>query len=782
MLPNMANDWRFKETPNVAQAGMRSYAGAQLRCQAPSGEVIALGSLCIASNSEQPPLSPSQQTSLVRFADLLSADIINHSREERRRQRHRMAQLLAERRTDDPENSETQILDLLREVYPTVSICIIHEASDGRIPLPNHAPIDTVDVMDGLWEDSEFIEELIRTQNYSKLRSPCTVRAIVFPCQTYPVIKYLVVASSQVQLVFDDVDSYFVEKCATSLAKIIQESSLRDALRAKDQFLRGITHQLRTPIHGILGSCELLSEELANRNLLMDGPEVPGPTPASIISTIRDSGRELMSTVNNMLKLNRFIHQAEIGVTRKTFGLQAISQIEADIMYEVHQAIPEHELSNVPILFENHLAIEDGLTTMDLSLLKECVQSLILNALFYTKQGAIIIVVTTPPNRSRLIVDVIDTGCGIARVDQARIFEAFEKVNTFSRGAGLGLTLAAKIAALMDGNVSLVASSQEPDQHGSHFRAEFHRPSFAYPIARAPALRVMLCNIPHTFYAVRAAGQRPELVSHFASYLEHRGFKQVNTSKGSFSVVTYTPDTDAFDKVMEAVEPGQVSICLIPTGSTYSRKYEDSVRFCSGPFVSSRLYEIIEEVDHVYQHLNLERPAAGTATLQASEDDLCMISELDLLPSPIETDPVALLVDDNFVNLSILRMYCDKRRIPYSTAINGQEAVDRFKESLQKGPPINLVLMDLQMPILDGVEATQRIRDFEKSRASAHAPSRIFMVTGQDSAQDKSRSFAAGADEFYVKPTGMRKLDRGIGEYFPRFAEEIDKLRTKFKK
>lgn len=764
----MASDWRFKQMPCVAQDnGLRSYAGAQIRCKAPNGEVFALGSLCVASGEEHPPLTAAQQNALVRFADLLSADIINHSRDKRRRQRHYMDQLLAERRTDDPENSEEHVLDLLRIVYPKASITI-HESSDGTLPLPNHASINIADVTEGLWEDSELIDELIKTRNNNRLETARTVRAIVCPCQTYPVIKYLVVASNQVQLVFDDVDAVFVDKCAVTLTKIIQEGSLRDALRAKDEFLRGVTHQLRTPIHGILGSCELLADELAHSKVLQDDlPDAPGITPSSIIKTIKDSGRELMSTVNNMLKLNRFIHQAEIGLSRMTFGLQSLSQIEADIMYEVHQAMPESELCDVPIFFENRLSGDDNLTTMDLSLLKECIQSLILNSLFYTKQGAVIIVITVPPDRSRLTFDVIDTGCGIAQKDKGRVFEAFEKVDSFSRGAGLGLTLAAKIAASMDGSVSLVASSQEPGQHGSHFRAEFYKPSLACSIPRTLAWETSLHNIPRTFRVLRAAGQRPELVSHFVSYLEHHGFRQVQSSRGSFTIVTYTSDTDTFHSLVTLLDPRQIAICLVPAASAYNQRYMDRVRFHSGPFLSSRLQDIIRDVDRAYSNAALS--SARAASVQVSQDELRMISELSLTPLKPENNPVALLVDDNIVNLRILRMYCEKRHIAYTTAVNGQEAVDEFSASLRKGQPINLVFMDLQMPVLDGVKATAKIREIEQHCVPARTPSHIFMITGQDSAEDKTRSFAAGADEFYVKPTGIRALDRGVGKYFPKF-------------
>lgn len=246
MLPDMSQDWRFRQSP-VAKNGLRGYAGAQLRCVAPTGESVALGSLCIASNSAKEILTPAQQKALVRFADMLSAEVVGHSREGRRRQRHYMAQLLAECRLAESQDAETRILDVIRQVYPAACVNFL-ELVDNTVPLPDHAPIDLTDIMDGLWEDAELIEELIKTNNHRKLTTSQTVRAVIHPVQTYPITRYLVVASTKPQMVFDDVDSWFVEKCAVSLGQVIQERQFSEALMIKERFLRGITHQLRTPI------------------------------------------------------------------------------------------------------------------------------------------------------------------------------------------------------------------------------------------------------------------------------------------------------------------------------------------------------------------------------------------------------------------------------------------------------------------------------------------------------------------------------------------------------
>lgn len=242
----MLNDWRFKASPTAKQ-GLRGYAGAQLRCDTPGGESVALGSLCIASNRKQPALSSAQQDALIRFADMLSAEIVGHSREARKQQRQVMARLLAECRLNDLEDAEKRILDVVKQVYGEACVKFV-EPSGEQIPLPAHAPIELCEINDGLWEDTEAIEELIRNSNHKTLRTLHTVRAIIHQVQTYPVVRYLVVASTQVQLVYDDVDAWFIQACAMSLGKIIQERIFGEALMVKERFLRGITHQLRTPI------------------------------------------------------------------------------------------------------------------------------------------------------------------------------------------------------------------------------------------------------------------------------------------------------------------------------------------------------------------------------------------------------------------------------------------------------------------------------------------------------------------------------------------------------
>lgn len=557
----------------------------------------------------------------------------------------------------------------------------------------------------------------------------------------------------------------------------------------------------------MLGSCELLTEELLNRKLV-EGE--PGGTVFAILDTIRDSGKELMTTVNNMLKLNRW---AETTVHREPACLEAWTQFEDDILSEIEETVSDHEHDDVSIFFNNQLSEDETTVSVDIALLKECIQSLVCNALQVTKQGSIIITINAAPDRSRLEVDVMDTGCGIAPADQERIFEAYEKADVHSRGAGLGLTLATNIAKLMHGNVALLNSSQDAGKQGSHFRATVATPS---PVAPVPVTNGLLPEVPKiglAFHRVSYQEQDCDLTLSFAQYLERQSFQQTEAREGSIALLPHVCDPDAFAALLKD-NSDRMCVCLLPTGATLPREcQQDKLRTFSGPFTSLRLKQIITDIQQTWKNLQCTASTPETngtpehLTINGSSNNdnnnhnnksssELSLAGLSLGPSPpapappADTAPHALLVDDNRVNLKIMRMYCEKRRIAHVTATNGREAVDAFKAALEPGrQPLNLVLMDLQMPVCDGADATREIRQLEQQQANggdgggdfldaetvagSRRRSCIFMVTGQDSLADKARSFAAGADEYYVKPMGMKKLDAGLELYFPGFGKGL---------
>ncbi|KAF4537396.1 Histidine kinase hhk3p [Lasiodiplodia theobromae] len=786
VLPNMLGDWRFRNSPHVQEGGLRSYAGAQLRCETENGQFIALGSLCVAANSETEGLSADQQAALSRFADILSAEIVNRSRINRQRQRQAMGDTLSRIKSKATQNTvEDLVKQALRDIYPGASVTL-QDSDDGTIELEDRPPISFEDdVQDCLWEDTEFLETLIRTSNHRRLESFQTIRAMVARCQRQPIPRFLVVSFKEVQLVLDDVDAWFVESCAIILFDHYHERLLAEALKAKDIFLRGITHQLRTPIHGILGSVELLGEELfaPPENILSSGAVKRLSIASSFtdsstdgyasknarlyLQAITNAGRELMSTVNNVLMLNRW---AESSRSMKQASYYELNLLEADILRDISLMLPEEELALTSVLFDNQLTVDCSIVTIDIGLLKECLQSLILNAIqsSTTKNGSVLVIITATSDYSILQFDIKDTGIGICKEDQRRIFEAYEKGDSHTRGVGLGLTISSKIAASMNGSVSLVSS--EPGK-GSHFRVELRDPGFACPTDHCPYAPPALKHVPRRYHEVPTGQEAMPLVRHFINYLEHRGWVRSDTSIGALNIVSFCEDEQDFQNHFKTVDPTAISVCLIPARvSTRSLRLPSAssrILFFEGPFLSTRLYDILYEVNETYAKLKQlpeQSPITNGVPVGPNEQIHDVFARKMRIVEPIS----ALLVDDNAINLRIFKLYCEKRHIPYACAVDGNEAVAQYRAHLQT-QPLNLIFMDLQMPNCDGVEATKQIRDIE--RACARHAAIIFMITGQDSPRDKAQSKEAGADEFFVKPTSIKTLDQGIARYFEPVAQ-----------
>ncbi|KAI0133967.1 hypothetical protein BJ170DRAFT_180910 [Xylariales sp. AK1849] len=781
MVTDLSKDWRFKNSPHVEIGGLRSYAGTQLRLMADDGQEISFGSLCVASDTPQPPLSQDQRDFLVRFAELISSLIASHTRQRRFKERQQMAELLAMLQNNTEVAAyEAAALDVIAQAYPRSKVSL-RALIDGQIPIEGRPGILVSEVHEGLWEDTGFIEHAIKSSNFRQIQANQTVRAVVARCGSSN--KYIVVETQEVHYVFDDFDAWFITSSASTIADTLQSRLLQQALDAREIFLRGITHQLRTPIHGILGSAEILAEELAAMQLLTPGDahndmRYVSTSPAACISTIRRSGRELMTTVNNILKHNTWAD----GLRNHRQTPYDLYNLEDDILPEVLTRLPVEHLGGMSIRFRQELAGGRRIFTTDVQMLKECLQAIILNAtqsMSGLTSGVISVTACSTPDFTRLMFDVVDNGCGIDAANQGRIFEPYEKVDSHKPGAGLGLTLAAKIATKLNGSISLVSSSLGS---GSHFRIEFRDPVLDAPVNAPPKPDLPLEHLTRTFCDVRSGESFTHFIDHVSDHLEANGFQRSVVENAGIVVTNCSPEEIALK--LETINPKPITIgcglrdtperavnllsLITIAGSLHTRKLEQTLQ------QADQLCLTLSEDTAKKQPESVHTIQPDTSEYNAPEikgviEGVTKMSVVDDSPTircstlPIE----ALLVDDNPINLRILEMFCHKRKIPYVTARDGDQAFNHFTKTAETGKPFTLVLMDLQMPHCDGVQATAAIRSYEKQHGLKSAL--IFMVTGQDSEKDKAESTRAGADEYLVKPVGPRELDRHIGRYFTSY-------------
>ncbi|KAJ9424557.1 hypothetical protein QL093DRAFT_2218845 [Fusarium oxysporum] len=783
LLPNMLQDWRFRESPYVEHGGLVAYAGVPLRMQHESGECVGLGSLCVASATGRDSLSKTQQLALARLADWIVHDIIQCARARRQRERHRFVELIAAvQQEPDGDDIQEPILRILRQAFPDESISLQSTGTDqSTVPYP----ATTSDLKHGLWEDDEYIEDFIANSNFDEPPKDRVVRFISAQCETKLGPSVLVVATKDFRRIFDDVDSWFVHTCATMLTQRWQKRLLTEVMRAKEKFLRGVSHQLRTPIHGILGAAELLTEDL--KALTMPGSSALRPGVEAImkplaelgkssiyLDTISTAGRELMSTVNSMITLNRW---ADIAAAERQYATHGIESLETALVKALADFTFRDTRTRAPVFFHHNLTPDSEGLRIDINLFRDSILPLIVNAVQNTTKGVVTVTQSYTQDTKTLVVDVEDTGCGIPPEDQGRIFDLYEKVGEHSTGAGLGLTLATKFSALLHGSIELVSSDVN---RGSHFRATFR-----------------------------------DLSSNLAKYLSRNGFSLSNDSQDCLNIIDYIRDSTEREKYHSRLPKGQVAICLVPNSdeSDVPESCTDIV-FVNGPFSSSTLDSALQKADDLLARLRrstrtssqpspapvedpkslLTPPDPTTESDQKSTSDegydsvtsssvalrtteallnesvAKAVSQIEaatidlpirpLIP-PTTSKPMTLIVDDNAVNLRILEMYCKKRGLPYLSAIDGHQAVELFKKQ-QTSSPIDLILMDLQMPVCDGISATRQIRALEKTSKSV-----LFIVTGQDSQMDREAASKAGADNYLVKPVGIRMLDSSLKRYFP---------------
>lgn len=775
---------------------------------------------------EQAPLSKAQQLSLARLADWVVADIVHSARARRQRERRRMLELLAvaQKRSDLDENFETIVLDLLRRIYPE-AIVSIRTALDDQLMLEGGTAVPIDQIEHGLWEDGDYFDYLIEQFNHLDPVAPRVVRVVAAHCASRPSPKYLVVGSKDFRTVFDDVDSSLVHMAAQMLNRGWHNLALREALSAKDNFLRGITHQLRTPIHGILGSVELLAEELGTRGMRCSSASSRrGSTASSLngehkdpntyIDTIRSSARDLISTVNSLINLNRW---TDIAQSERIVAPHHINEIESVLLSDVLQLNLDHYSRRPSIMFKHHLPEGLDTLTLDMRLFVDCIQPLVTNAIQATPGGIVSVTTTVPDDCESLIVDVEDTGRGLDSDHYQTIFKAYEKIDPHTTGAGLGLTLATKLAGIMNGNVTLVKSEIGK---GSHFRATFALP--ADVCTMLPSQERMKNAFPSSLtFNTPALADSASLSNFFVRYLLQRGHSNFTDSDGSVTIFDYSIESQY--QTPPHVQSAKAAICLIPDSAHHPLmnddqqiKRDENVIYVKGPFLSNILEQAWSEAHGICVELeaskhvprseaSLEVSDRDSAHTPASDDTQGAVTPLSsesptsgpIMPLATEvpteplqrlhietysslpvkqlTKPTTLIVDDNAVNLRFLAMYCRRRDIPHHTAVDGLKAVETFTlhqtaafapDSVNSDTePIRLILMDLQMPNCDGVEATRQIRQLEQANGWPRAT--IVIVTGQDSLNDRLLSKEAGADDFFVKPVGPKVLDRGLKDWFP---------------
>ena len=521
----------------------------------------------------------------------------------------------------------------------------------------------------------------------------------------------------------------------------LANAELARAARLKDEFLANMSHELRTPLNGILGRSEALQEEIY------------GPVSAKqieVLQGITESGQHLLGLINDILDLSK-VEAGRLTLEHETLDIDMLCTASMRMVAQI--AITKKISLNTSI----DAAAE--LINADERRLKQILVNLLSNAVKFTPRGGKIgLEVRSDAERQQVRFTVWDTGIGISEEDLARLFQPFTQIdsrlNRAHDGTGLGLTLVRRLAEAHGGSVHVESVVGQ----GSRFSVVL-----PWDPAVQRAVRLATASVVDTTQpAVRQAlviEDSTTVAAQLSRYLQELG-AQVEISSYS---------TGTVERAI-ALQPDVIILdILLPDedGWHVLRQLKAEPRTRSIPVIVVSVVDtprLARELGAAEVLLKpIDREMFVTALRRATTRTAEPLVERALLavPQPVAR-PRLLLAEDNQTNIDMLFEYLHTKGYDVTVARNGQEAIVCAQEEKP-----DIILMDIQMPGVDGLEAIRRIR---ADGALAHTP--IIAVTALALPRDRERCLDAGADEYMAKPVSLRMLVHTIESLRKRRAGE----------
>ncbi len=541
-----------------------------------------------------------------------------------------------------------------------------------------------------------------------------------------------------------DIESDLDEKQKKEIKRVLKKNdvieiykflanAIKEPSRAKDYFLANMSHEIRTPLNGIIGFTNILKET----KLQEDQKE--------FLNIIEESSNNLITIVNDILDFSK----ASSGkIEFENIPFNVMEKFEATI--DSYSAKAAQKNINLELFIDPNLPVE---LMGDATKISQIVINLLSNAVKFTDEyGTVSVNIEKISEIGDLVTikfSITDSGIGITDEQQSKIFDAFSQADASTSrkfgGTGLGLTISSKFVSLMGGKLEV--ESREDD--GASF-------FFSLNMKKAEGLQTRIKpNLKHITVAYITLENNEKIDNNLKRYVEYFGAKfKTYTYKAILdNKVLVLPDIIFIDhhyindeKIISNLSELDTKVVLISTAEIESCNYQ----------IKDNLSKVL------YKPLNYSKMLRALKLVDEHnillEQKITKVNDRKLNQAFKNID--ALVVEDNIINQKLIKNILNNFGVIVSVASNGLEGFNLRKEN-----SYDIIFMDIQMPIMSGVEATEKILEWEKENSKRHIP--IIALTANVITGDKEKYLSAGMDRYLKKPINVGELTSILEEYFP---------------